>query len=289
MLNEVTCENILNSDITKMFGAERIVRLQMESSFQCVPSELFLDSLKMVFELDSVPDDIRVLIPAYKAKWPNPLALKEILSWLPRSFYLSRIKWSNMLILLTKKTLDREMISWYYALSKWERELNMDLKDCRVAFKRNRKYYRGELVNGRIVKTKQYKHLGDIPKWEKYITIKFYLRKSKSSLNLSELYSKFCVDNLYLLIEEIPVEQKVRKSNRGRPPETLKDNVIKVEKTPKADRISVSKPIPEGLSRKLWEKAWFKVKNPLCLSCVKKCKQSARVDIVVCPPYKKKG
>jgi hypothetical protein len=92
MLNRVTCDKILNSDIHKMWGAERIVRFQFETVYPIVPVELFLDSVKMVFDLKELPENLGDLIPAYKSKWPNPLTLKEILAYLPKKFYMGRVK-----------------------------------------------------------------------------------------------------------------------------------------------------------------------------------------------------
>jgi len=32
-----------------------------------------------------------------------------------------------------------------------------------------------------------------------------------------------------------------------------------------------------------WEKWWFSVTNPVCVPCVRTCKQSAMVKVIVCP------
>jgi hypothetical protein len=163
----------------------------------------------------------------------------------------------------------------------------MELKDCKVAFKRGYKYFRGELVGGRIIKPKQYKHLSDIPKWNKYITIKFYIRKSKSNINLVGLYKQLDINSLYLLMDEIPVAPRVRRTRKDKKIKEPKAKVYKVDKLSKEDRTTLSMPISADLTLKGWEKAWFKVKNKLCLDCVKKCKQSARVTIVTCPNFLK--
>jgi hypothetical protein len=167
----------------------------------------------------------------------------------------------------------------------------MELKDCKVGFKRGRKYFRGELVSGKITKVKQVKHLSDIPKFGKYITIKFFIRKSKSNMNLDELLKTLNVDStLYLLVDEIPVAVRVKKSRRrGKPDKVTGEKVYKVDKLPPVNKTELNTPISTDLSPTLWSREFFRIKNPLCLSCVKKCKQSARVSIIVCPPYKKKG
>jgi len=42
-----------------------------------------------------------------------------------------------------------------------------------------------------------------------------------------------------------------------------------------------------GKQLRTWEKEWFAVKNPICLKCEKKCKQSVHVEIIACPGHKK--
>jgi hypothetical protein len=164
------------------------------------------------------------------------------------------------------------------------------LPNCKVAFKRNRKYFRGELIDDKIIKPKQYAHLTDIPKFEKYVTLRFYIKKSKSNINHDQIIKDLNIDGiLYLKIDEIPVEPTARKSNRGRPPRDITEKVYKVDKLDGSDKKILSKPIPDGLTIKAWEKEWFRIKNPLCLDCAKKCKQSARVEIIVCPKYTKRG
>ncbi|MFA5396714.1 MAG: hypothetical protein WC346_11975 [Methanogenium sp.] len=148
--------------------------------------------------------------------------------------------------------------------------------NCKVAFKKNRKYFRGKLVDEKIIGPKQYMHLSDIPKFDKYITIKFYIRKSKADINLKSLLKKLEIDNLYLLLDEISVSSK------------KKTKVYKVTKE-KVDKSTLSVPLSADLTLRGWEKAWFKIKNKLCVDCTKKCKQSARVTIINCPFYKSKN
>jgi hypothetical protein len=163
------------------------------------------------------------------------------------------------------------------------------LPNCMVGFKRGYKYFRGELVDGKIIKSKHFKHLSDIPKWDKYVSIKFYIRKSKSKINLDELFKELEIDgSLNLLVDKIPVTPKVKKPRRGKVDKEPEAKVYKVEKTPKVDKATLSVPISADLTPKQWERQWFKVKNQLCLGCTKTCKQSARLVIVACPKYNKK-
>lgn len=92
MLNEITCSNILNSDIYKIWSADTIVRFQVENAYPVVPDELFIDALKISFNLEAQPDNVAQLIPAYRQKWPVPLTLKEFLVHLPKKFYMTRVK-----------------------------------------------------------------------------------------------------------------------------------------------------------------------------------------------------
>jgi hypothetical protein len=92
MLNKVTSENILNSEVWKLWGAERIVRLQFETAYPVVPHDVFVNACKIVFNTDQLPATVAEIIPNYREKFPIPLELKEILSWLPKSFYMTRIK-----------------------------------------------------------------------------------------------------------------------------------------------------------------------------------------------------
>jgi hypothetical protein len=92
MLNEVTCSNILNSDIHKIWSADTIVRFQVENAYKVVPDELFIEAVKISFNLKEQPENIAHIIPAYKQRWPKPLTLKEMLVQLPKKFYLTRVK-----------------------------------------------------------------------------------------------------------------------------------------------------------------------------------------------------
>jgi hypothetical protein len=92
MLNRVTCDKILASDISKSWGAGSIVRMQVENMYPLVSEELFMDSIKMVFDIKDLPGDLSTLMPAYRSKWPNPLSLKEMLAYLPKKFYMGRVK-----------------------------------------------------------------------------------------------------------------------------------------------------------------------------------------------------
>jgi len=92
MLNEVTCSNILNSDIWKIWSPDTIVRFQVESAFPLVPDQLFADALKMVFNLKELHENLVHIVPLYKQRWPVPLTLKEFLIQLPKSFYMTRVK-----------------------------------------------------------------------------------------------------------------------------------------------------------------------------------------------------
>lgn len=42
-----------------------------------------------------------------------------------------------------------------------------------------------------------------------------------------------------------------------------------------------------GMGKREWESGFYKHIHPLCKSCVKKCKQSSRTEIISCKSYKK--
>jgi hypothetical protein len=164
------------------------------------------------------------------------------------------------------------------------------LPNCKVGFKRGRKYFKGELVDGVITKPKQVRSLNTIPKFDKYVTIRFYNTKAKAKLNMDELFAALQIDGaLYLMVDEIAVAPKVKKPRRGKPDKEPEQKVYKVEKPVKVDKAALAIPLSEDISPKAWSKEFFKIKNHLCLGCTKKCKQSARVTVVYCPKYTKKG
>ncbi len=92
MLNETTCNNILSSNIWKTWDAQRIVRLQFESEYRVVPDDALLVALKILFKTENLPSNLSELVPGYQKAFPYPLTLKEILSWLPKKMYFTRIK-----------------------------------------------------------------------------------------------------------------------------------------------------------------------------------------------------
>jgi len=153
------------------------------------------------------------------------------------------------------------------------------LPNCKVGFKRDRKYYRGELVDGTIVKPKAYPHLYDIPKWDKYITIKHYNRLAKAKLDFDQLFKDLKIDapTLYLLVEQV-TRPTGRSRKRNAEPKTKTVTVYKKSK-------EVPPEITEDMNPRQWERAWFKVKNEVCRACTKTCKQSARVIVSYCPQY----
>jgi hypothetical protein len=162
----------------------------------------------------------------------------------------------------------------------------MTLPNCKVGFKRGRKYFKGELIDNRITKIKQVQHLGNIPKFDKYVTLRFYLKKAKADLTPDALFKELQIDGtLYLRVDEITVTPKVRKSRKHKEPEV---KIYKVDKVAKVDKSDLRKPISTDLTPAAWSKEFFRVKNYLCLGCTKRCKQSARVTVVHCPTYTKK-
>ena len=46
--------------------------------------------------------------------------------------------------------------------------------------------------------------------------------------------------------------------------------------------------LSDAVDSRDWEKWWWKRKHPLCLRCVKTCKQSSKVKIIQCPQYEAK-
>ena len=41
------------------------------------------------------------------------------------------------------------------------------------------------------------------------------------------------------------------------------------------------------ITQKAWKNYWWKSRHPMCLECIKECKQSSRVDLY-CPQYEEK-
>ena len=94
-LTKIFCQKIYDTEIWKTWKMDYVVRLQLQSSFSILPKEVFENYLKIVFNLKEIPDPPNygpVIVTNYKQKWGNPLTLKEIVSWVPKSFLYNIVK-----------------------------------------------------------------------------------------------------------------------------------------------------------------------------------------------------
>jgi hypothetical protein len=137
------------------------------------------------------------------------------------------------------------------------------LEDYKLVFKSGYKYYTGKFINGKLKKGKEYKTLAEIPKFDKYLTFRRYLKFHKiKDVDPEQFMGNLNISSLYVFDKSEEVQSTIESNNL--------------------------EPIDESASDKAWEKKWWKTKNPFCLGCEKKCKQSVYIKIVSCPFYKKK-
>ena len=71
------------------------------------------------------------------------------------------------------------------------------------------------------------------------------------------------------------------KSGRGR-----KIGINKPTKLNRLQTANLKKMPTPGCRVETWEKWWFSAVNPVCVPCVRTCKQSAMVRVIACPARK---
>ena len=123
--------------------------------------------------------------------------------------------------------------------------------DANVVFKRDNKWYLGKITNDKLRKNKQIQKLSDVTDTQEYITLKKWLKDTKSTDIFDDLISKYKVTSLYIKIEKKKINVEENKT-------------------------------------KITEKDWWKHLNETCLKCIKKCKQSVYAEIYSCPSMKLK-
>lgn len=154
----------------------------------------------------------------------------------------------------------------------------------KVLVRKYAKWFVGTIENGKLIKDKEirnqklYKSRYDAVKWSK-------IDKKLDPKN-------FGFDSLFVLnekIEESKQESVPVKKGRGRPKGSK--NKIKKDEPPKSKKVENNLEIYENMTdrkkEKKFEQWWWKSLNPKCKNCSKSCKQSSKVDLIVCPFYEK--
>lgn len=94
-----------------------------------------------------------------------------------------------------------------------------------------------------------------------------------------------------------PLDSKALAFVAGEGPTTTRPSRTRKARTKSLGEIDINKPAKlnrlqtanlrkmptAGCRVQTWEKWWFSVTNPVCVTCVRTCKQSAMVKVICCP------
>jgi hypothetical protein len=129
----------------------------------------------------------------------------------------------------------------------------METKMDKLVLKRKGVYIVGSIKNLKFKKIKEFKKLNEVRMFYSLISLKNYLKKKELEIAEPEMLKKLDADLIYIIDEEFGEELPMERT-----PFELKE-----------------------------EEKWWKKCNKLCLTCENLCKQSTKVEILVCPLYKK--
>jgi len=105
--------------------------------------------------------------------------------------------------------------------------------------------------DGKFRRSKKIGKLSDVKEVSEYKTLKAYMKKVENPEDEDVILSTFGVERMYILDKDLVGNKE-------------EDNI------------------------KAIEKEWWKNTNKKCLECKKKCKQSDKVEILVCKSFERK-
>ena len=119
--------------------------------------------------------------------------------------------------------------------------------NAKIVYKKSNKWFTGTIKEDKLRKTKQINKLSDVTETQEYLTLKQWMKKTKTKGEAEEFLTKFKIQSLY-----------------------IKDVPIVFEKTENGTDTHPT-------AKQFWAKL-----NEICIKCKKNCKQSSYAFIMSC-------